>query len=456
MRTRPERSTRPFRARGVSALAVAGALVLASCSGAEEADPPEGGDGTTTTAEPSPVEPGPGDAASTTAPPADAASTTAPPPDAGASTTTPDADAGASTTAAPQEDDAEPDAAPVPGTEALPDPIAEAVEAWYGGGDAAASGAAAEVAGDREPGAATGQEEFSWSGAGTWRSERVGVVTRGEDVTLLVDGGADAEGWRIVGGWWPSLGLADPALGGTRHVLLIGSDARVDDGQAVDRANADALQVVGVDGSGGGGVLGIARDAWVPIPAGFEAKINAAMALGGPDAQVQAVSDAVGVPIEGYVLSGFRNMMSFVNAWGGLQMDVPAQVRDIEPGEQVLDGYDALWYGRERYTVPGGDFGRSANQGLVLGAIGLQVRQAGPGELPDLLTLVDEWFESDLDAEAILTMAAWAHAADPDAIGLSVAAGDIGTSADGQSIVLFDDAARADFEDFADGNLSGD
>lgn len=459
--TRPGRSLRPARARRVAGLGVMSALLLAACGGGSQQDDTATPtpDATTTTATLAPAP----DAAGTSSRPEASTTTAAPPADSAATTTTraPAADAddesGDGGTASPS---AEATGDSTTGAQAadvsvdtggLPDAVGGVVGDWYTGGDVEASGPAAEVLPDREPADLQGA---SWSGSAPWRTERLGVVTAGDDVTLLVQ--SDGEPWRVVGGWWPSMGLDDPVLGGPRHVLIIGSDARVDAGEEVESSRADAIQVLGVDGEGGGGVLGIARDAWVPIPAGFESKINAAMVHGGPQAQVQAVSDVTGLEIDGYVLSGFRGMMSFVNDLGGLQMDVERQVRDIQPGEQVLDGYDAFWFGRERYSVPGGDFGRSANQGLVLAALGMQTRADGPGSLPEVLELVDLWFESDLDAEQMLTFAAWTYRADPAAFGMSVAKGGFGTSSDGQSIVVLDDAAYADFEDFADGNLSSE
>ena len=118
---------------------------------------------------------------------------------------------------------------------------------------------------------------------------KVAVVTgTGEqkgDVTLAVRS-KGKKAWVVVGGWWPSLGAkGKPDLGGRQHVLLIGSDARP--GQKMSRARADALQLVGVDGTGGAGVMGFARDLWVPIPGHGHGKLNAAMVYRGPAAKFQ-------------------------------------------------------------------------------------------------------------------------------------------------------------------------
>ncbi len=114
---------------------------------------------------------------------------------------------------------------------------------------------------------------------GTWGKEKVAVVTAGDDVTLAV-----GPSWRVVGGWWPSLDKA-PSLGkGPRFVLVMGCDAK---GSSFSGARGDTLQVVALDGKGGGGVVGIPRDLWVPLSTGGTSKINAAFAYGGGDAAGQ-------------------------------------------------------------------------------------------------------------------------------------------------------------------------
>ena len=110
---------------------------------------------------------------------------------------------------------------------------------------------------------------------GAWKSEKVAVVTAGGDVTLAV-----GPKWKVVGGWWPSLGKATPQLGkGPRFLLVVGSDARPD--EPLKGSRGDTLQVIGIDGKGGGGVMGIPRDTWAPLPGGGSGKINAAFAYAG-------------------------------------------------------------------------------------------------------------------------------------------------------------------------------
>ena len=115
---------------------------------------------------------------------------------------------------------------------------------------------------------------------GTWKSEKVAVVTAGDDVTLAV--GPDVEGRRRL---VALAGQGDAELGkGPRFVLVIGSDARPD--EPLKGSRGDTLQVIGIDGKGGGGVMGIPRDTWAPLPGGGSAKINAAFAYGGGAGQL--------------------------------------------------------------------------------------------------------------------------------------------------------------------------
>jgi len=287
---------------------------------------------------------------------------------------------------------------------------------------------------------------------GTWKSEKVAVVTAGDDVTLAV--GPD---WKVVGGWWPSLGKAEPDLGkGPRFVLVIGSDARPD--EPLKGTRGDTLQVLGIDGKGGGGVMGIPRDTWAPLPGGGSGKINAAFSYGGGSGQLASVRALTGLPVEGYVATGFKGFKAIVNQSGGLQMEIARKLvflhkLTIPSGKQSLSGKEALAYARERKSLPNGDFGRSAHQGDMLLAAAVAARLSGVGAIAKEMTVVSRNAESDLGAADALTFVASFYRLNPTKVGREVAVGSIGTSADGQSIVKANSSARAVFARFRDGRL---
>ncbi len=337
--------------------------------------------------------------------------------------------------------DTEPVATSAPPTTATPTPTPDVV---VDGADAALTAVVADVYAGK-----TGIEAKAT--LGTWKKEQVAVVTSGDDVTLAV--GPD---WKVVGGWWPSLDKPTSLGKGPRFVLVIGSDART--GKTLKGTRGDTLQVLGVDGKGGGGVLGMARDIWAPMPGGGNAKINAAFAYGGGAGQVESVRKVTGLPIEGYVVTGFGGFQKIVNESGGLPMTVAKKVvlqgkTTVNAGKQLLTGKYALAYARERKSLPDGDFGRSAHQSELLLAAAVAARVQGVGIVPKEMSIVSKNAESDLSAADALTFVASFYKLDPTKVGHTVAKGGFGTSPDGQSIVILDAASKRAFASFKDGRL---
>lgn len=341
-----------------------------------------------------------------------------------------------------------------------PAQLATLVETIYRGGDLSGSATASAAAALRGRHAATTAVTATAS-TGKWQGEQVAVVTADDDVTLAVAGATQGDpAWRVVGGWWPSLGIDRASLGdnGPRWVLALGSDARP--GESITRTRADVLQVVGVDGRGGGGILGLPRDLWVPLSTGGTAKINAAMAYGGPSAQLATVRRTTGLPVEGYVLVGFEGFEQVVDEQGGIPIVIRERVRlgaaggqVINPGLQTLTGAHALAYSRERKSLPDGDFGRSRHQGEILLAAAIKAKLAGPQAIPSAMTSIDKVATTNLDAERLLTFAASLYRLSPLQVGRGVAHGPVGWAGQ-QSIVEVGDHARSLFRDFKDGNLS--
>ena len=346
--------------------------------------------------------------------------------------------------------------APPPFTaKGVPAALAAVIKPLYLGGAVASSPSAAKALSKRNPVKAAGLPVAVTGAVGVWKGARVAVVTRGNDVTLAVA----APTWKVVGGWWPSMGVSTPSLGTPSHrVLVIGSDARP--GQAVDRSRADSLHIVGFDGQGGGGVLGIARDSYVQLSTGGQGKINSALAYGGPIALQRTVVSATGVPLDGYLITGFAGFKKIIDGIGGLPIKVPVTVVGagadvtIKAGANELTGRAALAYARQRHSVAGGDFGRSANQGLLIMAAAGFAKLVGPAKIPAVLAKAAPNIGTNLSAEQVLIFAAGAYVTRPNKVHNRVAAGNGSMTSGGESIVLFDGKARRLFIDMKDGNLS--
>ena len=288
----------------------------------------------------------------------------------------------------------------------------------------------------------------------SFRGHGVATVEAGGDLFLLID---DGTGWRIVGGAWPSLGVPAYFGGAPRLVAVVGSDARP--GEDIRATRADSIHFIGLDGNGSGAVVGVPRDAWVVGPTGGRGKITDILANHGPDALLQTFKDLTGLPLEGFVLTGFGGFGEMVGSvLGGVTVVVPFAINDVAAkanlaaGEHMLDGAQALAFARARKTVSGGDFTRSSHQGVILIGAAKKVKGMGYGAIPTLLAGSEPWVDTSLTPEQLLTFSAMAISADLDAVPNIVAPGSVG-SAGAASVVFLASSAANLWADLADGRL---
>ena len=213
-----------------------------------------------------------------------------------------------------------------------PASLAALVSTVYAGGDLThtSSPTAAAALKARKP---TTGPVTATAKVGSWMGTPVAVVTAGQDVTLAV-----GPTWKVVGGWWPSLGVATPSLGkgGPRWVLGIGSDARP--GEDLSHTRADSLQVVGSTGAGAAASWAWPATRGFRSPTGGKGKINSAMVFGGPQAELETVRSATGLPIEGYVVIGFTGFTQVVDEQGGIPIVVPQTVNASHAGIIIKAG----------------------------------------------------------------------------------------------------------------------
>lgn len=283
---------------------------------------------------------------------------------------------------------------------------------------------------------------------------KVAVFRAGEDVVLAVADEPDR--WRVVGAHLARTGA--PAWFGAspRLVLIIGSDARP--GQDPLGYRADSLHVVtSVPYLEQGAIVGIPRDAWVETSYGGSNKFTNVMAARGPEVVLETARRVTGLPLEGYLVTGFAGFGDLIDALGGFSFDVPFAMAEpksqayFRAGLQLFSGADALAFARNR-TISGGDLTRSYHQGLLMLAALRKVLDLGVSELPRLLAMLTEFTWTDLSAEDLLTLAAGTYLLDPDTLPNVVVDGRVGT-AGSASVVYLADAAFATFEDLTDGLL---
>lgn len=169
-------------------------------------------------------------------------------------------------------------------------------------------------------------------------------------------------------------------------MLVMGLDYR-DLSSGSDASRSDTMILLTIDPvTKQAGILSIPRDLWAYIPGFKPYKINTAYYFGelynlpggGPALAMATVEATIGVDIDYYAVIDFESFENFIDLIGGVKIDVkepirldplgPKPPRTIQPGTQVLPGYLALAYARNRSTGDG-DFGRAARQQQVVMAI---------------------------------------------------------------------------------------
>ena len=275
------------------------------------------------------------------------------------------------------------------------------------------------------------------------------------------------DGWKVVAYRVTRRLAPQPIPGvptrGTLFILAIGSDARP--GQSVSRSRADSLHIIGVNlRNRRASIVGIPRDAYVSIPGAGAGKINAALFRGGPGLVVRTVERLTGIRMDGYLLTGFKGFRRMVTLIGGVGLRIPYRMSDaasgayFRAGPRRLKGRPALAFSRNRHDAPGGDFGRSLNQGAVILAALRELRRdvsRNPLVLFRWVALASRHLETDLSVPEMLHLLMAALTIEPRRVRNRVVSGGAGFVGS-QSVVHLGSGASAMFRDLRrDGHLGG-
>ncbi|MEU0740904.1 LCP family protein [Streptomyces sp. NPDC006134] len=191
-----------------------------------------------------------------------------------------------------------------------------------------------------------------------------------------------------------------PEAGEGTNYLIVGSDSR--EGMSAEEKKklhtgsaegkrTDSMMILHTGGNGST-LISLPRDSDVEIPSfvgsesgkryeatGRHVKLNAAYAEDGPELLVRTVEHNTGLRIDHYVEIGFAGFANIVDAAGGVEMDIPQDIKDtksgadFEKGRQTLNGEEALAFVRTRYALAGSDLDRTKNQQKFLSALASQV-----------------------------------------------------------------------------------
>jgi LCP family protein required for cell wall assembly len=139
-------------------------------------------------------------------------------------------------------------------------------------------------------------------------------------------------------------------------------------------------------------LVSLPRDSAVTIPGKGRDKLNSAYAIGGPKLLVRTVETVTGIHVDNYMEIGFAGFVDIVDAVGGVEINVRADVDDpkaglkLKKGTQVLNGAQALGYVRTRKGGALPDFERTKRQRQFLGAV--VKKAASPGVLINPFTSI--------------------------------------------------------------------
>ncbi|MET8013833.1 LCP family protein [Streptomyces sp. NPDC005271] len=185
-----------------------------------------------------------------------------------------------------------------------------------------------------------------------------------------------------------------PSGGKGTNYLIVGSDSREGLSDAAkkklhtgsaDGRRTDSMIILHV-GDNGNTMISLPRDSWVTIPPftgpdtgkrynQTQNKLNASFSMAGPELLVRTIEYNTGLKIDHYAEIGFDGFAKIVDSVGGVEIDVPQDMKekhagtDLKKGKQTLDGQHALAFVRQRYGLAGGDLDRTKNQQKFLSAL---------------------------------------------------------------------------------------
>lgn len=210
---------------------------------------------------------------------------------------------------------------------------------------------------------------------------------------------------------------------GTYNLLLIGVDRR----DTSWSGNSDVMMLITVNHDKKTIYMtSFLRDLYANIPGVGVRKLNASCAYGGAELCVETIRSNYGVEIDNYAMVDFNAMIDIVDALGGVELELTDDEVDVansyirsmceangeayenhmilSSGMQLLDGYQAVGFARNRYSGNTYDFGRTERQRKVLVAIFEKAKDGGLGSLSKAAEKVLPYVTHDIDEGSVLKL----------------------------------------------------
>ena len=194
------------------------------------------------------------------------------------------------------------------------------------------------------------------------------------------------------------------------YVMLIGSDARVEDESMGQRSDTNIVARVDPK-SNLVTLVSIPRDTMIYLSGVGTTKFNATYYYDGAAGVIREAKTLTGVEISHYAEIDFNGLISLVDAVGGVDVYVDERIEDedagdviIEEGSQHLDGTAALVFARSR-AYADGDFTRVSNQRKLIQAIVTKVMGLPLQDLPRVIQAGVQCVSTDLTVQDLLDLA---------------------------------------------------
>lgn len=163
-------------------------------------------------------------------------------------------------------------------------------------------------------------------------------------------------------------------------------------------------------------MFSIPRDSYIPISCWSgkpENKITHAAAYG-DDCMINTIKDYFDIDIDYYAKINFKGLVKLVDAVGGVDVNVGQRLCTddssrggqvcINPGEQTLNGEQALVYARNRKQLANGDFGRAEHQQEIIMALVNKIKTIKDvSTFMDILNTVSNSMDTNLTTKQILS-----------------------------------------------------
>ena len=207
------------------------------------------------------------------------------------------------------------------------------------------------------------------------------------------------------------------------YMLIMGSDARVDEGvrekdsESSSGERSDVIILARIDAPNRKVTLvSVPRDTFYTLENGETVKINETYSIGGAAYTIKAVEDVTGVNISHFAELRFSDLENMVDALGGVTVtvDVPLSYKDaltgevvhIDAGEQTLSGQQAQIFVRACHEyATDQDVHRQNNVRQLATAMMKAVLDRPITQIPDTVLELAQYIHTDLKASDIIQLA---------------------------------------------------